>query len=135
MLLLLTVVLAVALPVALPVGVAVPVGELVGVVEPVGDAVMDTVPELEAEAPSVKEPVGLCDRVELPLSVEEGVSEAVPVPDCVGELDGVPVPVCVGVMEPLKEALPVLEADAPDVREPVGLWVCVELPLRVEEGV
>ena len=96
---------------------------------------MEIVPVPEADAPKVTEPVGLCVWVELPLSVEEGVCEAVPLPDCVGELEGVPVGVCVAVMEPLKDALPLLEADAPDVREAVGLCERVELPLMVEEGV
>ena len=91
--LLLTVVLAVAFPVPLLVGVAVPEGVGESVAELVGDAVMEIVPVLEAEAPSVTEPVGLCESVELPLSVEEGVCAAVPVADCVGELDGVPDPV------------------------------------------
>ena len=95
----------------------------------------ETLPVLEADAPNVTEPVGLCDRVELPLSVVVGDCEAVPVPDCVGELDGVPVPVCVGVREPLNDALPLFDAEAPDVREAVGLCDCVELPLSVEDGV
>ena len=72
-LLLLTVVLAVALPVPLPVDVAVPEGVGDGVMELVGAAVMEIVPVLEADAPAVTEPVGLSDSVELPLSVEEGV--------------------------------------------------------------
>ena len=92
-LLLLTVVLAVTFPVPLEVGVAVPVGVAEGVAELVGEGVMDMVPELEAEAPIVTEPVGLCDSVELLLTVVEGVCAAVPVPDWVEELDGVPVPV------------------------------------------
>ena len=73
--------------------------------------------------------------MELALSVEEGVCEAVPVPDCVGEADIVPVPVCVGEFELLKDALPLMEALAPVVREAVRLTESVVLPLKVEVGV
>ena len=76
----LTVVLDVTFAVPLHVGVPVPEGVAVGVAEPVGEDVMDTVPVLEAEAPTVTELVGLCDSVELPLSVEEGVCAGLPVP-------------------------------------------------------
>ena len=100
-LLLLTVVLDVAFPVPLPEDVAVPLGVEEGVAESVGDDDMEMVPVLEADAPAVTEPVGLCDMVELALSVEVGVCDAVLVPDCVGVLDGVPVPVGAGVREPL----------------------------------
>ena len=37
-------------------------------------------PLLEALAPEERDPVGLADSVELPLTVEEGVGAAVPVP-------------------------------------------------------
>ena len=131
----LIVVLAVTFPVPLPDGVAVPVGVDEGVTGLVGEAVTEIVPVLEADAPAVTEPVGLCDMVELALSVEVGVCDAVLVPDCVGVLEGVPVPVCVGVTEPLNDALPLLEDEAPEVREAVGLCERVELPLIVEDGV
>ena len=48
---------------------------------------------MDAEAPAVRDAVGLTETVPLPLSVLLGVSAAVPVPDWVEELDGVPVPV------------------------------------------
>ena len=73
--------------------------------------------------------------MELALSVEEGVGAAVPVPDLVEELEGVPVVVCVAVTDPLKDALPLLEDDAPNVREAVGDIEAVLLAVSVEVGV
>lgn len=68
---------------------------------------------------------------ELPVTVEVGepVGDTVPV--------GVPVEGGVGdgVELPLREALHVREGDAPTVSVAVGLFVTVELPLRVEVGV
>ena len=55
-------------------------------------------------------------------------------PDCVRELDGVLDPVCVGVREPLKDALPLLEEDAPLVREAVGDTELVLLEVIVVVG-
>ena len=49
-----------------------------------------------------------------------------------GELEGVPDPDCAAVVEPLKEALPVLEEEAPVVREAVGDGDTVLLPVSVE---
>ena len=89
--------------------------------------------------------VGLCERVELPLSVEVGVAGGVPLLVAVGELEGVPDPLCVGVPVLLSEVEPVLEEEAPSVTEAVGendmvllllseaLAVTVAVPL--EEGV
>ena len=134
-LLLLTVVLAVAFPVPLPEGVVVPVGVAEGVTEPVGDAVIEMVPVLEEEAPTVTDPVGLCDSVELALSVDEDVCVAEPVPEFVAVLDGVPVTVGAGVREPLKDALPLLEDDAPVVIEAEGGTELVLLVVIVEVGV
>ena len=57
-----------------------PVGELLGVWLGVALLLKDTLSEVEAEAPEVREAVGLADTVELPLRVEEGVGCAVPVP-------------------------------------------------------
>ena len=90
---------------------------------------------MEADAPAVSEPVGVEDSVLLTDTVVLGVDGGVPVPLIVGEPVAVPLCVDAGVTLLLRETLPVLEAEAPTVTEPVGLWVCVELPLRVEEGV
>jgi hypothetical protein len=63
------------------------------------------------------------------------VGGGVPVPDPVVVEEGVPLPVGLEVTLPLKLALPVLEADAPDVSEDVGDVLTVLLALRVDEGV
>ena len=48
-----------------------------------------------------------------------------------GELVEVPDPLCVGVAEPLKDALPVFDDEAPAVSEAVELSDRVEAPLCV----
>ena len=50
----------------------------------------DTLLDVEALAPALREPVGLADSVLLALRVEEGVGCAVPVPVCVALPVGVP---------------------------------------------
>ena len=128
--------------VALPVGVPVPLWLGVPLLEREVDGV------LLADAPSESEGVGEDDTVEEALWVEEGVAAAVPVPLDVSlpVAAAVPVPlpvalllgVDVGVRElvalPLKEALPVPEAEAPGERGGVALPDCVLLALRVAEG-
>ena len=50
-------------------------------------------PVLEEDAPAERDAVGEAETVLLLLTVELDVDTAVPVPDCVGELEGVPDPV------------------------------------------
>ena len=94
-----TVLLAVRVEVGVAAGVPllVAVGELDGVPELVCVAVAELLrelePVLEGEAPGVRGGVAEDDRVEEALSVEEGVTAAVPLLVGVGGLDGVPVPV------------------------------------------
>ena len=102
-----------------------------GVAEPLKDAL----PLLDEEAPLVTEAVDDTDTVLLAVRVEVGVAAGVPLLVAVGELDGVPELVCVAVAELLRELEPVLEADAPDVKEAVGDTVTVPLPLTVLLGV
>jgi hypothetical protein len=83
----------------------------------------------------VREGVGLADVVLLPDRVLDGVGGGVPVPDPVVVEEGVPLPVGLAVTLPLKLALPVLEADAPDVSEGVRDALVVLLALSVQEGV
>jgi hypothetical protein len=107
----------VGVPVLVTLGVPVPLSEL----EPV----------LEADTPAVREGVGDALTVLLALMVEEGVLVAVPEPVLVGVTVGVPLPVGLAVTLPLKLALPLLDADAPDVSEGVDDELLVELPLSV----
>ena len=134
-LLLLWVVLAVAFPVPLLEGVAVGVGVGEGVALLVDDEVKEIVPVAEADAPSVMEAVALQDSEELADNVVEGVCEGLGVPVCVGELETVPDPLCEDVREPLNDALPLFEEDAPAVREAVGDMESVLLAVSVEVGV
>ena len=121
----------------------VPVAEAVGVPETVavgvggGEAELDhdVLPVLLAEAPRVTEAVGDCVSVLLPVSVEEGVLSAVPVPETVGVPVAVAVTVGGGEEEPLSEVLAVLLAEAPSVREAVGDADTVLLADRVVLGV
>ena len=92
-------------------------------------------PVLEADAPAERGAVGETETVLLLLTVELGVGVAVPVPVGLGEAVGVAVGVGDGVVELLSEFEPVLEADAPAERDPVGETDTVLLPLSVELGV
>ena len=110
------------------VGCAVPLPEPVGLVEPVGVCVAagEALPEREtvllalALAPLDRLAVAEVLCVVLALTVLEGVTEEVPV----GLWEDVAVPETVGVMGglvlPLRELLPLLEGEAPAVREAVG---------------
>ena len=122
---------AVPVPVPVPVPDGVPVGVGVAVLELLSDAL----PELDAEAPVVKEGVGEALTVLLADTVVLAVPEDVPVP--VGVLAPVEVPVgdVVAVMLELKEMLPVLDADAPVVSEGVGEALTVLLADSVVLGV
>jgi hypothetical protein len=71
--------------------------------------------------------------VALPVGEGVGGGDMVAVPEGVGVGDALPVPL--GVSVPLSEVEPVVEADAPDVREGVGDALFVLLPLTVDEGV
>jgi hypothetical protein len=115
---------AVPVPVAVIVGVAVP--ELEGVPVPL----IEIEPVLDAETPAVSEDVGDVLTVLLALRVDEGVMDAVPVPELVGELVKLLVGVCVGVDVALTLPLPELEADAPSVRDAVGVADVVPLAAR-----
>ena len=119
--LLLTVVLAVSEAVPLPDCEGVPVDEAEGVCVPVPVELQDTEPVLDAEAPTVTDAVDDIDVVLLALRVVEGVLEGVGKPEGVQVPDGVLLPVSVGMTEALKEGLPLLEDDAPLVREAVGV--------------
>ena len=119
-----------------------------------GEAPLDSedvavpVPEPVAERVALPVGVALSDEVPLQLAVplgdapndSEGVDDAVSVslPVAVGDAvaaGAVHVGVCVGDALALKEVEPVLEADAPEVSEAVGVALMVVLPLTVEEGV
>ena len=119
--------------------VPVPVAVIVGVAVPVPLSVLvplkELEPVLEADAPDVSNGVGDELVVLLALRVDEGVFDDVPVPEPVGVLVTLPVGVCVGVAVALKEAEPVLLADAPIVTEAVGDVLKVVEALVVEVGV
>ena len=95
----------------------------------------EVLPVFEALAPLVSDAVGDVERVELALSVLEGVAAgvplavAVPVPLVVCEGD------CVAVMLPVSEVLGVALGDTPADRDTVADADVVELPLSVEAGV
>ena len=110
-------------------------GVALGVLAPVPLALKELLPVLEALAPTVTEAVGDADWVLLVDTVDEGVAAAVPVPEVVPLLVGVAEGDCDPVTLPLKEALPVPEAEAPGVTGAVGLPDTVLLALIVEEGV
>ena len=121
-------------PVPLPVEVGEPVALFVPVGDGVLDAVLESLPVLEGDAPAVIEAVGDSEAVPLPLNVEVGVPDEVPEPDDVGVLVAVP------VGERLKgeaelDALGLLEGEAPEERDDVGLAVTVVLALTVEDAV
>ena len=90
---------------------------------------------MEAEAPVDKAAVGDNDSVLLPLAVGLAVSLKVAEPVGVGLLEGVAEGVRQPVWEPVPDSVPVLEAEAPTVKEPVGVSEREELPLGVEDGV
>ena len=93
----LTVVLAVTDAVPVPLGVGEPVAVPVGVWLLVPLLLSELLPVFDSLAPSVSEPVGDVEIVELPLNVEDGVGGGVPVPLAVGVPEPLPVGVCVGV--------------------------------------
>jgi hypothetical protein len=107
----------------------------VGVFAPVGLEDRELLPVLEADSPVEIEAVADTVSVLLPLNVEEGVLEAVPVPLEVEVPLDVGVGVAGGVEEAEKEALPEALGDAPWEREGVGERLTVLLPLSVEDGV
>ena len=87
------VVLGVSAAVPVPVPVCVMVKLALGVCVAEGEPLKELEPVLEGEAPGVRGGVAEDDREEEALSVEEGVTAAVPLLVGVGGLDGVPVPV------------------------------------------
>ena len=91
--------------------------------------------EFEAEAPAVMEAVALALTVLEELRVLEGVTEAVPVPVLLELEVGVGEELTGGVPLLLNELLPVLEAEAPAVRDAVGEEDKVEEADTVLEGV
>ena len=95
----------------------------------------ELLPVLEADSPVEIEAVADTVSVLLPLNVEEGVLEAVPVPLEVEVPLDVGVGVAGGVEEAEKEALPEVLGVAPWVKEEVGERLTVLLPLSVEDGV
>jgi len=119
------------------------VPELVGLADGVSDAVgvtereddQELLAEFEAEAPAVMEAVALALTVLEELRVLEGVTEAVPVPVLLELEVGVGEELTGGVPLLLNELLPVLEAEAPAVRDAEGEVDTVEEPERVEDGV
>jgi hypothetical protein len=106
-------------PVLLPVAVA--VGEPVPVSLGVALPLSETDPVFEGLAPAGSEAVGDDDMVELPLTVGDGVGGGVPVLLPVADAVGVTEAVELAVKLPLNEAEPELLADAPGVREAVGV--------------
>ena len=123
------------------VGVAVGVGVSEGVAVPEGVALAVVLLEsellgvLEAEAPGLRLLVGEDDTVELAESVVLGVMDAVPVPLEVEEPEDVPEGVRVAVALLERDTLGVLLAEAPVLKEAVGLAVRVELAEIVLDGV
>ncbi len=95
----------------------------------------EVLPEFDALAPSVNEPVGDADVVELALTVVLAVMDAVPVPLGVGEPVAVPVGDWLLVPLLLSEVLPVLLAETPGVSDAVGVADSVLLAEVVVEGV
>ena len=101
----------------------------------VGEELKDTLAVFEGLAPCEREAVGEKDTVELADSVVDGVNEAVPVPEPVGDDVDVGVGVDIEVTLPLNEILAVFEGLAPCVREAVGEKEIVELADSVVDGV
>jgi hypothetical protein len=126
-----------AVPEEEPVALLVPVGELLSelLLLPVSLAVLLLEAELLGLAPTVRELVWLELTVELPLTVEEGVGPAVPVPELLEVPVAVGLPVAAGVELPEREEVLVVEAEAPGDRLEVALLLTVELALSVLEGV
>ena len=122
-----------AVPVPLVEGVPVEVPE--GVWDAVALLEKDVLGVLLAEAPGLSEAVGEADTVELAESVVDGVGAGVPVPLPVGVAVGVGVGVLGGVALLERLVLPVLDWEAPLVREAVGEAERVEEALAVVEGV
>ena len=89
----------------------------------------------DALAPGDKEAEALALTVELPLSVEEGVGAAVPVPELLGVPEEEAVGVAGGVELPERETVLLVEAEAPGDNLEVALALTVELALSVLEGV
>jgi hypothetical protein len=116
---------------AVPLPVAVP--EELCVADPV--LLPEWLPVEEALAPVLRELEAVLLRDALKLRVLEAVAEAVPDPVTVPLPEGVPLGDWLGVMLLLQEVEPVLEALAPEVRDPVGLADRVLLALRVVEPV
>jgi hypothetical protein len=116
-------------------GVCVPVGDPVALVEAVVLEESDTLGEIDAEAPTVTDAVGVRELDAAWVSVLEGVANAVP--EGVG--DELPVPETVGVtvdvIEDESETVPELEGLAPLVRLAVGDLDCVLERLCVELAV
>ena len=115
--------------VSVAVGVPVAVGLVVKLEERDGEGVA------LADAPVDSEEVGGAVGVVDGVAVALGVARGVPVPLGVGELEGVAVGLCDAVAELLQEGLPVLEGEAPAVREEVGEDWAVLPPLTEELGV
>ena len=134
-------------PDAVPLPEAVPEEELVALPVPVEELLSELLllPEelavllMEAEllglAPTDSELVGLELTVELLLSVEEGVRAAVPVPELLGVPEEEALGVAGGVELPEREAVLLVEAEAPGDKLEVALALTVELELCVLEGV
>ena len=78
---------------------------------------------------------GLALTVELPLSEEEGVGAAVPVPELLGVPEHEALGVAGGVELPERETVLLVEAEAPGDKLEVALALTVELALSVLEGV
>ena len=97
----------------------------------------ELVPELEAEAPSVRDSEFEALTVVLPLTVGEGAPDAVPASDPARVVPvGEPVPLWPAPAPLLlKELLAVIEGGALGPSEAVGGAPTVVLPLTVEEGV
>ena len=109
----------------------VPVGDCEALCEGVAVGLSEMLPVLEADAPALSEPLGDSVVVLLPLSVEVGVTAAVPVEVPVGEMVAVGEAVPLGVPLEDSEVEDVLEGDTPRVRLPVGDWDTVVLALTV----
>jgi hypothetical protein len=96
-----------------------------------GDSGADDVPLSVAVGVEVPAPVPVGVVLVVPLDVPVPLSLLVPL----GVPLGVSLTVPLGVTAPLRELEPVLEAEAPDVKEGIGDKLVVLLPLTVDEGV
>ena len=122
---------AVPVPVCVLEAVGVTVGDAEGVAEPLREALAVA----DDNAPTVSDVVGEAVTVEVSDAVLLGVAAGVGVPVGVGEGESLPVAEGEGVALLLSNALTDMEGDAPRVGDGVRLFVAVELPLRVVEGV